>query len=191
MYKHKQLHENLLWKKSCQHFNLNQGLFDHKKVNKIVNQTKYLTADSFQHSVPQTHFCWYQTSSDVQSPARAGGIAWDKPVKEIYESKDRGGGHAGEHDVTALPPQHISTVYSLHIPPWNRSLVLRIRSPPPARPLISASLYLSLSPSLLWPECCVCLCVCVWMRPHCLGWLAQPAVSSLCISSGVSLNMLD
>lgn len=67
---------------------------------------------------------WHQNSIEVQYPAlkekhtaRAGGGALDKPVKEIYESKDRGGGQAGEHDVTALPPHHISTVYSLHIPP--------------------------------------------------------------------------
>lgn len=40
-----------------------------------------------------------------------------KEYREIYESEDRGGGQAAEPDVTALPPHHISTVYSLHIPP--------------------------------------------------------------------------
>lgn len=41
----------------------------------------------------------------------------DKPVKEIYKSKDSGGGQGEERDATALLSCHISTVYSLHIPP--------------------------------------------------------------------------
>lgn len=110
--------------------------------------------------------CSGSIPSSKNFTGRAGATAGDKPVKKIYESKDRGGGQTTEHDVTALQPRHISTVYSLHIPPWNRPLVLRIQNNPPA---LSLCLYLccDLSAALL----CLRVYVCVWMRPL----LSRPA----------------
>lgn len=144
--------------------NLSEKCKQEYKSEQIVLLTVFDT-------VRQTRFGWGLIPCTKKCTARAGGNIWDKPVKEIYKSKDRGGGQAGERDVTALAPHHISTVYSLHIPPWNRSLLLRVWSSPSAQP---SHLFLPSQPPVSISAISWVLHVCKCVNEASLSWPLYP-----------------
>lgn len=84
----------------------------------LTGQSAVFDTQCYRHISVGTRKYWGSIRSPKWYTARARGAVWNKPMNEIYESKDRGGGQAGEHDVTALPTLHISRLqcilYTFH-----------------------------------------------------------------------------